>query len=804
MLEIQQPIGLFAALLLAVGSGAWARWRRSADEVGRRRTHILVGAGVLLVFALMVVSVRLALFVGAWWAGVLWIADAGRDALPTVRGALIALRSVAWLLVLVLVGRPTWEQVRVTWQKPVLAVLLDETRSMSLPVAGPGAADAAATRAAALNAVLDAQRPTLAQLATQYDVRLRSVGARLQVQPDWTVEPNAPLTNLAGALQEAAAYRDVRGQPPVAVLLMSDGAENVTDVGAVRAAATALAAQGTALWAVGVGPAPGEVPSLELDPLAAPPRVGLHDAVNVAVRGQARGCGGHTLKLELLWGTAPAANATVPLGASVQNFGHDFEVQPPGPGAQRLTLRAIFPQELGGGVFTQSTVVEVGGERVRVLFVERVPTYESSFALRAWRRDPELDPAAYYLVGGATGRTAADAPLADVIAGYDVVVLGRAVTFAEPAAEALHDAVVQRGVGLLVAGGVEEWDALGAPPLLAELLPSTPPDHPPVAPESDAASAPEQALEATVAGRRHPVLSNVFPVGTSTQPATEGTALPPLPFAAPLGVAKPVAEVLIQTASSVPALVAQEVGRGRCLLATWEDSWPWALATDASAAAHERLWRQMVAWLANRRPQAWITTDQPQYSPAALHGGQQRVRIHAGLSGVSLADADAVVDTRLTLRTPGAEEALVVPTQREADGWHAVLPDVTGGLSLEAPGRYVLQLEVRGVAGLPAQEVLRAEVEFAVRDEDLEQRMPTANLPLLQAAAGLTAGSGGRYVPLSELAAALAEWAQTDRRQRQAVRVPLDVTHQMPWGVLALLVGVLAAEWTVRKLNGLA
>ena len=59
-------------------------------------------------------------------------------------------------------------------------------------------------------------------------------------------------------------------------------------------------------------------------------------------------------------------------------------------------------------------------------------------------------------------------------------------------------------------------------------------------------------------------------------------------------------------------------------------------------------------------------------------------------------------------------------------------------------------------------------------------------------------------MPLSELPAALAEWAQTDRRQRQAVRVPLDVTHQMPWGVLALLIGVLAAEWTVRKLNGLA
>lgn len=802
MLEIQQPIGLFAALLLAVGSGVWARWRASGDDAGRRHTYIFAGLGVLLVFGLMLVSVRLALFVAAWLAGVLWIAHAGRDALPTVRAALVALRSVAWLLVLVLVGRPTWEQVRVTWQKPVLAALLDQSRSMILTAMGPSAPVGSVTRAAQLNAALQAQRGALAQLEALYDVRLRGVGARLQVQPDWRIEPNAPLTNLAGALQEAAAYRDVRGQPPVAVLLLSDGAENVTDAGAVRAAAAVLAAQGTALWAVGVGPAPGEVPSLELDPLAAPPRVGLHDAVNVAVRGQARGCGGHVLKLELLWGTAPAANATVPLNASVQNFGHDFEVQAPGPGAQRLTLRAVLPLALGGGVFTQSTVVEVGNERVRVLFVERVPTYESAFALRAWRRDRELDPAATYLIDGAAGRGSADAPLAEVLAGYDVVVLGRVGTLDEGAARAVHDAVVQRGVGLLVAGGVNQWYALGAPPALVDLLPSAPPASA-TALEPDATGIPEHTLEATVGGGRHPVLSSVFPAQTATPPDDAHSVLPPLPFAATLGAAKPVAEVLMQTEDGVPALVAQEVGRGRCLLALWEDSWPWALATDAAAAAHERIWRQMAAWLANRRPQAWITTDQSQYSPAALHGGQQRVRIRGGLSGMSLAEGDAVVEAQLTLRGPGLEGAGVVPMERSADGWHAVLPEAAGALRFEASGRYVLRLEVRGAAGLPAQETLGAETDFVVMDEDLEQRLPTANLPLLQAAAGLTAGCGGRYVPLSELPAALTEWSQTDRRQRQTVRVPLDVTHRLPWGVLGLLLAALTAEWAVRKLNGL-
>ena len=296
--------------------------------------------------------------------------------------------------------------------------------------------------------------------------------------------------------------------------------------------------------------------------------------------------------------------------------------------------------------------------------------------------------------------------------------------------------------------------------------------------------------------------------------------LPPLGGAATLGRPKPAALVLATDENERPLLVAHEAGRGRCLIAAWESTWPWALASDTGHTVHQELWRQMVIWLANRRPRAWVLTDQPQYAEAALASGEVAVEINAGISGLDLAlgnAPDATVQAAMTLRPADQakqpDAAMSIKLERRGDTWVARLPDLAGQTQAPTAGTYVLEFfarVIRQTPGVDAAQAAALEQEFTARTrfsvlvELLEQRAPNANLPLLHAAAERTGGCGGRYVKLAELPGLLQDLADKDQRQRVATPVRHDLVASDPWGLLAWLVLLLGVEWAVRKRCGLA
>jgi hypothetical protein len=351
----------------------------------------------------------------------------------------------------------------------------------------------------------------------------------------------------------------------------------------------------------------------------------------------------------------------------------------------------------------------------------------------------------------------------------------------------------------------------------------------------------------TDVGHRHPVLLGVGD-DPGDGPAVPGTweSLPPLGGAARLGQPKPLATTLAADEADRPLLVALDVARGRTLAAAWDSSWPWALSSDAGLAVHRTLWRQMVTWLANRRPVLWIITDRSRYVHGALAGGQQSVRITAGVSGLAgdaNDDRQAQFSARLELRRlqndrppqtgppsrPAASARAVllesgptqqtwrVPLEYRGHKWRAELPQDLHTQAWLAPGAYELSLKVErpetapspdGASspwdGLDERLQLTARTGFEITAVELELKEPSANLALLRDAAARTSAVGSHYYGIDELPEVLRQLAQTDLRRRIERPAEFDLVARQPWLPLAAITVALAVEWVLRKRSGMA
>lgn len=744
----------------------------------------------------------------------------------------------AWLVLLLVIGQPRWDWVVVDWEKPLLAVLLDQSTSMSI-ADRDGAEDR--SRATLVNqAIADAQQ-WIGRLADLYEVQVVGVGDAPQPLDAWRVTPATPVSALAAALRRAGQSRSMHGEPPVGVLLVSDGAENAVSPRVVREAAAELAGQRTALVAVGVGPEAGLTPAVMLEPLVVPGRIGSRDRLRVPVAAQVAGCAGHTIDVTVWWGDEQADEQRLPIERAEQRFRSEFEVQPPGVGMHRLTARVTLPAELGGESYEVSTVVDVRDDRIRVLVLAGRPRSELAFAIRAIGGDPRFEVTQRLLLG-----TAAKPETEDVRwSGYDVVVLGdvpqKRLGFS--ALGELADAVRNRGVGLLMAGGRDFFHE--GEYSRSELRDVSPVAFNPARPPDDY----HPRFRPTDAGRRHPILVGIGGketlVGGSDPADDVWDRLPVLGGAASLGKPKPLATILAQDSRERPLLAALEVGRGRSVAAAWDSTWPWALSSERGLVAHGKLWRQMMIWLANRRPVAWIVTDRSGYARAALAGGQQSVRIRAGLSGIEApADRRRRTEYHASLELafvrpmdeprndpaqsrpasgPGAAaepppgKNWRVPLARQGDEWRGELPRDLPVRDWLASGQYELAFVVeqagagRDAAGATTSspagdeaQLLRARTGFVVTATDPEMLEPTANLALLREAAGDTAAVGGAYHPISELATAVQRLAEVDRRLRIERPAAYDLVRRKPWWLLVLAVAALALEWVVRKRAGAA
>jgi hypothetical protein len=135
--------------------------------------------------------------------------------------------------------------------------------------------------------------------------------------------------------------------------------------------------------------------------------------------------------------------------------------------------------------------------------------------------------------------------------------------------------------------------------------------------------------------------------------------------------------------------------------------------------------------------------------------------------------------------------------QQQPIGLAADKDQVTATLQDVQPGDYVIEVE----ASKEGRPLGAARANFQVLDRDVELSNPAANYDLMARLANLTEEAGGRTLAPEQLPELLREIKRqrADRQIEVQSKWQLTDTALDAWLLLLCLVGLLTAEWALRK-----
>ena len=685
----------------------------------------------------------------AWWAY-------GRST-PAVSGvrraALAGLRWAALFLVLLLLVEPVWRRVARTGEAPLLAVLVDDSESLRFGAGPPGAR---------VRAALDGLPDDGALRFYRFASEAAPVGARLAGD---SVAFGGERTDIAGALARVEA--DFAGRNLRGVVLVSDG--RVTDG---RNPAYLAERYPVPIWTATAG---DSVSSRDVRLARAVTNdvayAGSPLPIQVGVR--ASGYAGQTVPLAVSAGGRVVARAAVEGPADGAEAVADLTVTPRSPGLVRYTVTAgPLAGEATRRNNRQTVAVRVLDDRRSVLLVAAAPSPDLA-ALRAVL-DADRSVALTVRTQRAPGRFY-EGPLPDALGRFDLVVLA-----GYPGAAA-DDATAARLAGA-VAGGLPavfvqttatDLGRLGAH--FGDVLP--------VAPDAARPGLVEVTPALTPAGEAHPVSQGLGRIG----------ALPPLGASPTRWALQPGARVLANTRRGgtvldAPLLAVRQNGAVRSAALLGAGSWRWRTLPDDLGdlrGAYGTLVDRLVRWTTaarDRRP-VRVRADR------ALFGERDRVTFTGQVYGEALAPVD---DARVDVSVRPPSGAVVRATMRPLGNGR-----YTADLGVRPPGTYTFTAEAaRGGERLGADRGT-----FGVGRLAAEFREPGADPALMRQVA---VRSGGAVVGLDTLGAFVRGLRLSGAlADRPLVREDETALLEL-WGLLALAVALLTAEWVWRKRLGMA
>lgn len=703
------------------------------------------------------------------------------------RVVLGSLRAGAVALVVLALFRPTLVVSSAVPQRNVLAVLLDDSRSMRLPDVGQG------NRLAALQETFGDSSSLTKELSEQYVLRyFRFAADARPVAGVGALTGAGTRTDLAGALE--TAREELSGTPVAGMVVVTDGADNAgTDIGA---ALLGLRARRIPVYTVGVGRErfPRDI---AIERVAAPTNVleGSNVLVDAAIR--VRGLGGEQTTVTVEADGRIVATQTLRLPTSGDIANARIRLPALAPRTYRLTVRA---SALENETITENneyhTILHVRRGPERVLYFEGEPRPEFAFMRRAVAPDTALQ-----LVG--LLRTAEGKFLRlgvrdsmELIAGfpstreelfrYPALILGsiEASFFTGDQLRMISDFVSQRGGGLLVLGGRGSLAEGGhSNTSLAEALPVAL-DR---AVMDTGGPAIEVRIRPTNEGRLHPALQLGDNDTTSRQ---RWETLPPLTIVNGLGSLRPGATALLTGrpveggGGDVPILAFQRYGRGLAAVLGVQDTWLWQMHAEIAVEdeTHETFWRQTLRWLLEGVPdQVEVTAVPGRVGP----GEPVAVRARVGDERyVDVNDANVTV----TVTTP-AGRLIDVPLEwsLKEDGTY------TGGFLAEEAGVY--SLVARSVRGRDT--TMSDPGALLADDHGADVENAELRTALLNRIAQETRGRFYTLANANQLIedVKLTESGVTAREARDLWDMP---------AVLLLMIALLASEWTYRRWRGLA
>lgn len=442
---------------------------------------------------------------------------------------------------------------------------------------------------------------------------------------------------------------------------------------------------------------------------------------------------------------------------------------------------------------SQSFVLQVLRDKIRVLHVVGRPSFDARFVRQALRSSSNVDLISFYILRTPDNEAVIREdelslipfPVARLftteLKNFDVVVLQDFDYRPFAMGQYLPNLAqaVREGLGLAMLGGSGSFAAGGyAQSPLAEILP-TEQLHAPMLPLAGAGT-PVVAQQALAA---HPLL----------QRAAEGARLPIWPkltqgWLNPLGAPLGQAQVLLYAEHEqqrLPLLAARDVHKGRSMAWATDGSWRWAFTDDEQgqqgSAAHAALWHNALHWLAHDEPEPRLrlVPQARQHTPLAPVSGTARVLLPS-----FAAAADAQIAVRLSPMPALPQETHAKKRAQTPAGMQQLLRTGADGsvqwqFDAVAPGRYWLEAKADADGPLTTQ----LPIVVAPYAEDLLAQPEPGFL------ASIAQASDGLVLPQRMHAAGPNFAPQRHLPRAHQLLLPVWPNRWLLWAWLAALVG---------------
>ncbi|MCC6124696.1 MAG: hypothetical protein IT426_07030 [Pirellulales bacterium] len=727
---------------------------------------------------------------------------------------LLLLRSLAILLVVMLIFRPVYSHHKQLTNKPGLIFLLDRSASMSIADDTSGV-----TRFNQGRGQIEKWRE---KLQNDFDLRVVEFAENARPLKDFSelkaLAPDGASTSLAGAI--AAAGRQMPRRDVEAVVLLSDGINN-----SARNPLEAADKAGLRLHAIGVGASlrtSASYRDVQVSSIDCPDRMTLGNLARISASVEGIGLPGRVVHVELEedgnkiaeqelalgpnQGDSPifrgdgavsqgdvhlaAKNATVPEGAQSVTF--DFRPTVKGKHTYTVKIPPLAEEKIAENNRRSaiSLVVEAG---IKVLYLEGTLRAEyGALVDRFLAKDPDLQfyalvqtrPNVFLKRTNMNGIDLAAIPKdAETFGKFDVFVLGDLdSSYFRSEQQELLVKRIREGAGLVMLGGYHSLGPGGyAGTLLGNVLPlqlggreigqATDPFLPTLTPD----------------GARHPIFANIAGFFPSEQGPAKMPGLPPLDGCTKVESARPGATVLAKQSAdknAMPVLAVQPLDKGRTAIFTGDTTRKWQQGPKAmnQESPFLRFWGQMVRWLAGRAANLEAGANLAATLDKAYYDPEEGIRISATVRDKEgQAASTAKVIAKIT-GPDGKSTSLNLAPEPGSPGRYDAVFDPP------AAGEY--QFDVSATLGNErlttdklAAEVGRANLEF--EKLDLDDKL----------LARLAAYTKGRYLHISSADLLL---DQLDRSNRSRSEFSEGKLYNPPlcW---TLFVGLLTLEWILRK-----
>ena len=708
-----------------------------------------------------------------------------RSAAPQLRNwrawVVWGLQSLLVSILLLLLWRPAITVAALSSQKNIIAVIVDDSRSMAI-----NDSDGKPRETAALSTL---QNGLLSGLQKRFQTRIYRLGNKVtQVEALNGISPTEAATNIGQGLKQFST--ETSDLPIGAILLLTDGGENTDGMSNAAIGLDALQAlknRRLPVHTIGFGN-PERTHDVELENVDVAANSVMNARLATTVSWIQHGYAGEKATLTVRDGNRMVATRDVTLAPNgvLQTESFFFPSGVAGAKILRFGIEPLAGEEnLSNNAKTRSVLVS--DTKRRILYVEGEPRWEFKFIRRAEEDDPTVQLVSMlrtsenkiYRQGISNPDELADGfPVRpESLFGYSGIIIGSidAGYFTPLQQELLREYVDRRGGGLLFLGGRSSlsdggWGASSLNELFPTFLPAG----------RSSFHRNSATVELTAEGLDSPVTRLL---DDPTKNAERWKKLTYLADYEESGSPKPGATVLAQMNAGrrkLPLLITQSYGHGRTAIMATGGTWRWQMSEALGDPSHDLFWQQLLRWLVANSPSPVTAAIS---SRTMMDEG--RVQLTAQVRDQQFQPAgDAHVTAHVT--GPGDTNALLDLNP---------LPNTTGQYQAEwiaeKPGTYLAEV-IATSNEVHSQELGRDVITFQ-REDGVDENFHTEqNRPLLQQLASQT---GGRYWNPSELKdlprdISYSEAGISVRSTEELWNMPI---------VFLFLLGLPIAEWLLRR-----